>query len=268
MGPVTTLSDHFTLVDQDTPKPFVHPVRTKAGHVLTRATPADHPWHRGLWFTIKFVDEDNFWEEMEPYGTIVPRNPGSLDDDLDWIRPDGSVAITEHRTMTPVDLDEQAWALDWRFELTPTADVTLDRTPFTTWGGYGGLALRGSPEWHDTRILREGGEAKQRVAGRTGRWLDVSGRVGPGGDDDPEAGIALLDHPSNPRHPSPWYGSTFNPIYGDEPWSNFVNAAFLFHEPMPLEQGETLTMQYRVVVHDGTWDADRTEAAWQDWTGG
>jgi hypothetical protein len=243
-------------------------VRTKAGHVLTRATPADHPWHRGLWFTIKFVDEDNFWEEMEPYGTIVPRNPGSLDDDLDWIRPDGSVAITEHRTMTPVDLDEQAWALDWRFELTPTADVTLDRTPFTTWGGYGGLALRGSPEWHDTRILREGGEAKQRVAGRTGRWLDVSGRVGPGGDDDPEAGIALLDHPSNPRHPSPWYGSTFNPIYGDEPWSNFVNAAFLFHEPMPLEQGETLTMQYRVVVHDGTWDADRTEAAWQDWTGG
>jgi hypothetical protein len=265
MGPVT---DHFTLVDQDTPKPFLHPVRTKAGHVLTRATPADHPWHRGLWFTIKYVDGDNFWEEMEPFGTIVPRNPGSLEDDLDWIRPDGSVAITEHRTMTEVDLDDDAWALDWHLALTPTADVVLDRTEFTTWGGYGGLALRGSPHWHDTRMLREGGESKARVAGRTGRWLDVSGRFGTEGDDDPEAGVAILDHPSNPRHPSPWYGSTFNPIYGDEPWSNFVNAAFLFHEAMPLAAGDTLELRYRVIVHDGTWDAEWVESAWQDWTGG
>ena len=34
--------------------------------------------------------------------------------------------------------------------------VVLDRTPFTTWGGYGGLAFRGAGDWTDTRILLAG----------------------------------------------------------------------------------------------------------------
>jgi hypothetical protein len=34
------------------PKPFFHPLTTAAGHLLSLFEPHDHPWHRGLWFTI------------------------------------------------------------------------------------------------------------------------------------------------------------------------------------------------------------------------
>ncbi len=51
------------------PKPYFHPLCTPAGHVLTSFEPHDHVWHRGLWFTIKFVNGENFWEENAPFGT-------------------------------------------------------------------------------------------------------------------------------------------------------------------------------------------------------
>jgi hypothetical protein len=77
--------------------------------------------------------------------------------------------------------------------------------------------------------------------------------------------VSLLDHPDNPRHPVPFYGSTRAATYG-EGWSNFLNAAFLFHEPLELGDGEPLRVRHRVVLHDGRWDADRIAAAWDAWT--
>ena len=65
-----TVADRWRYVWADRKRPFIHPVTTPAGHVLSREAPDDHPWHHGLWFTIKFVDGDNFWEEMAPYGVL------------------------------------------------------------------------------------------------------------------------------------------------------------------------------------------------------
>ena len=83
----------------DRPRPFVHPVRTPAGHVLTVDAPADHPWHHALWFTIKYVDGDNFWEEFGDFGLLRQTSPPTVAhvghggeraaSDLEWIRPDG-----------------------------------------------------------------------------------------------------------------------------------------------------------------------------------
>ena len=47
------------------PKPFFHPLSTPAGHCLSIFEPHDHPWHRGLWFTIKLINGENFSPEQE-----------------------------------------------------------------------------------------------------------------------------------------------------------------------------------------------------------
>ena len=57
------------------PPPGAH----AGGAVLTRDAPEDHPWHHGLWFTIKFVDDDNFWEEMAPYGVLRHDGPPEVE---------------------------------------------------------------------------------------------------------------------------------------------------------------------------------------------
>jgi len=256
-------------------RPFVHPLRTPAGHVLTRDAPDDHPWHHGLWFTIKLVDGDNFWEEMAPYGVLrhdgppaVEHGPGgevTLRGALRWIRPDReTIAIHEQRALTHVPLDDDSYAVDLATVLTPTADVLLDRTPFTTWGGYGGLSLRGPGDWHDTSLLLSDGQTAERVIGEPGPWCAFTGVVGAGGAEAP-AGLAMFDGPSNRRHPVPWYGSTRAPTYGEDGWSNFLNAAFLFHEPLAVAADEALRFDHRVIVHDGVWTHEHVASHYAEW---
>ena len=241
-------------------RPNVHPLRAPSGAVLTRDAPDDHPWHHALWFTIKFVNGDNFWEEYDAYGVLRHQD----DRTVHWIKPDRETVVNvDERSIADVRLADDAYALDWMISLTPTEDVVLDRTPFTTWGGYGGLALRGRPDWTDTRILLADGSTHDRVLGTPSEWCDLSGTV-----DGGEAGILFLDHPANPRHPVPWYGSTRAATYGDEGWSNFLNAAFLWDEALEVPEGEPLSFRYRVVVHDGIWDRDRCDAERHRWLHG
>jgi Methane oxygenase PmoA len=240
-------------------RPNVHPLAAPSGALLTCDAPADHPWHHGLWFTIKFVNEENFWEEMAPYGVLRHVDPTTVH----WIRPDReTVVIVDRRSIDEVDLGvDDAYAIDWSIALEPKVDVVLDRTPFTTWGGYGGLALRGRPDWTDTRFLLADGSTHDRMLGVQSDWCDLSGSV-----DGTTAGVLLLHGPDNPRHPVPWYGSTKAATYGDEGWSNFVNAAFLWEEPLSVAGGDVLTFAFRIVVHDGIWSVDRCATEWDRWT--
>jgi hypothetical protein len=248
----------WTYVTDRAPKPYVHPLCTPAGACITRLEPPDHVWHRGLWFTIKYLNGENFWEEDAPYGTQVPVGT----DRLEWRAPSGEVVIDEHRVLAATELADDAHALDWSSSLSAVCDVELDRTPFQGWGGYGGLTLRGRPDWHDTRLLLAGGaEPGDRVIGVRAPWCDLSGDI----DGVGACGVTILDAATNPRHPVPWYGSTRSLVYGDDGWSNFLNASFLFDAPLALAAGETLRLDYRVIVHDGSWSAPRADAAYSEW---
>lgn len=262
-----TVDDRVTYVWGARRRPMVHPLATPAGVVLTRDAPADHPWHHGLWFTIKYVNGENFWEEYDAYGVLRHDGPPTVQASgrgvlvrggLRWIRPDReTVVLREQRLLHYERLGVDAYRLGFSTRLRAEADVVLDRTPFTTWGGYGGLTLRGRSDWHDTRILLDDGVERSRAVGERSRWFALDGPVGTG--DDP-AGVLVIPAASNPRMPHPWYASTKADTYGDEGWSNFANAAFLWDGPLALERGCVVPLQYTVVVHDGLWDLDRIRA--------
>jgi hypothetical protein len=121
------------------------------------------------------------------------------------------------------------------------------------------LALRGRADWHDTRLLLDDGVEQPRVAPQRSRWCDVSGVA-----DDAEVGVCILDHPSNPAHPVPFYATCpAGEGYG-QGWANTVYPAFLWDGPLTLAAGEPLRFRYRVITHDGTWDASKAEGAWSD----
>ena len=140
-----------------------------------------------------------------------------------------------------------------------TRDAAPSSTaPFTgTWGGYSGLALRGRADWHDTRLLLDDGAAP-------GHRVASSARGGATSPAPPTAagGRVVLDHPANPAHPVPVLRlCRAGEGYGDG-WANTVYPAFLWDGPLTLAVGDPLRFRYRVVVHDGAWDAARSEAAW------
>jgi hypothetical protein len=78
------VKDRWTYNADHRKRPNLHPVAAPSGAVLTRDAPDDHPWHHGLWFTIKFVNGENFWEEQPPYGVLRHRDEHAIE----WIRPD------------------------------------------------------------------------------------------------------------------------------------------------------------------------------------
>jgi hypothetical protein len=61
--------------------------------------------------------------------------------------------------------------------------------------------------------------------------------------------IGMIDHPTNPRAPVPWYNKSGNGF-------NYMNAAFLFHEQVTVKRGESLKFNYRMCYRDGEWTRD------------
>ena len=65
-------------------KPFLHPLRTLSGIVVTRGFPVekiegettDHLWHRGLWYGYEDINGVDFWRELgeDKTGRIVSRS--------------------------------------------------------------------------------------------------------------------------------------------------------------------------------------------------
>ena len=242
-------------------KPHVHPLATPAGVVLTRVEPPDHPWQRGLWFVVKFVDGDNFWEELDPPGYGVQRHDGprrrtgaTIEGELDWIRPDRrTVAVRERRRLTHVPLGDDAYAIDWDVTLVAAADALLDRTPFTgTWGatrGWPSGAGRtgATPAWSSTT-------ARSTTGWRPGGHGGATCRARP--TDSPWACACSTTRPtrrtrcrSTPAAGPGTATATAGPTRCTPRSCGMV--------PVPWPPGEPLRFRYRVVVHDDIWDAAR-----------
>ncbi|MEZ5238764.1 MAG: DUF6807 family protein [Microthrixaceae bacterium] len=136
--------------------------------------------------------------------------------------------------------------------------------PYTTWGGYGGLTFRGHGDWRDTSLGTAGVEETDALRGERSPWCRLEGPLEGRADGAERAGIAILDHPANPRHPTPWYASTRSETYG-EGWSNFANAAFLWDGALALGAGERLRQRYLVLTWDGSLPRNHLEAAFDRW---
>jgi len=257
----TLLTYHFA---SDAGFPWIHPVRTPGGDVLTEFAPGDHAWHRAVWFSWKILNGVNYWDwagrkSGKPAGTTqcvgkeefrAGKDSGTIAVALQYSAAEKPV-LTERRQITiGLPRPDGSYAMDWKMTFTAGGeDVVFERTPpppkGKAWGGYGGLSFRGVKGMSQIRVIdSEGREAKQGH-GRAARWMDFSGAVRPGGK---IGGVAIFDHPDNPRHPTPWYVS---PAGG----MAYFGPAFIFVEPYKLSAGKSFTLSYRMLIHPGRRDA-------------
>ena len=102
-------------------KPFLFPLRTAKGTVVTRGYPleprpferTDHPHHIGLWFNYGDVNGLDFWNNSDAVpparaakmGTVVHKrvleaasgqDKGTLDVEMDWVDSNGTVLLKEN----------------------------------------------------------------------------------------------------------------------------------------------------------------------------
>jgi hypothetical protein len=250
------------------PKPFLAPLRTASGAVITRGYPMellpgesrDHPHHRGLWFTHGDVNGVDFWMneqagENPRYGFVLTRKvlevkggekSGTIHALFEWQTPDQKPLLSEDRSMVFYS-DPKLRIID--FDVTFTA--LQDKVKFgDTKEGFFAIRLLDSLSERKggtgTMTNAEGRQKMKEVWGKPSPWVDYAGTL-----DGQKIGIAIFDHPGNPKHPTTWHSRDYglfaaNP-FGDHDFQNDKTK----DGSVTIEKGKSLRFRYRVLIHPG-----------------
>jgi hypothetical protein len=254
------------------PKPYIHPLHAPGGAIVSLALPHDHLHHRGLWLAWPNVNGINFWEEHfapEQTGHVYhrgfePRAVASGETGFtsrqNWVtltgEPfiDGRFGVTIHAARG----DARVLSIDVALHAAGKA-VKLGTPP-----QYHGLGYRCARSMDNGRILNANGdEGPEATNGARASWCNYSGQLdGIERADLPAqsggwAGVTLFDHPTNPRHPTPWF--TMHRPFG------FMAPALSFHEPYAMAPDQTLTLRYGVLIHRGPADAGQLTRWYEEW---
>ncbi|MFT4028342.1 MAG: PmoA family protein [Protaetiibacter sp.] len=251
----------------DTPKPYIHPLRTPAGVVVTGFAPEDHSWHHGLQFAMPRVDAHNLWgggtyfspEEgyrvVEDQGSIVHlgwaeefegRSAG-ISEVIAWRGHGGEPLVNEVRRWAFRSAsieDSDALVIDFATTLRSAtgADVALE-TPAQRGrpdGGYGGLFLRLAEGFHAVALDGDGVDLTE--SGGESRTMVVHGVTGD--DELVTLGLAFGENPRVGHHR--W-------LHRFDPFSA-IGWAVAYVDGLVVPVGAELAFQHRLVLADGHLD--------------
>lgn len=250
----------------DLRKPYLHPLRTASGKIVTRRYPMemvegesrDHVHHRGLWFTHGNVNGLDFWanepSQKGTKGKVVlkkitalesGRKSGRIAARFDWAAVDtDKTLLAEHRSMTFYS-DPTLRTIDFDIVLTAIEEVVFGDTK------EGTFAIRLAEPLNEkkgtgTMRTAEGAEKEAAVWGKRSPWVDYRGEI-----EGEKLGVAIFDHPTNPRHPTYWhsrgYGLFAANIFGVRDFTRDKSK----DGSLKLSPGQTLRLRYRVLIHSG-----------------
>lgn len=247
----------------ESPKPYLHPIRTRAGRVVSLFRPHDHVWHKGIAWSLPNVGDENFWGgptyvhgqsyvQQDNNGTQQHRRVVDIGlteetawftHELDWITQSGHTVITERRTITATLLSAEAWALTFDTTMTNTSGQDIAFGSPTTRGrenaGYGGLFWRGPRDFTGGDVVTPDGIGGDEVRGRRAGWMAFAGRHD---GDSAESLVLLVDHEANPHHPPQWFTRTVE--------FACLNPAPFFSEELVVADGATVRFRYGAGVAD------------------
>ena len=238
---------------------FIHPLQSPAGRILTDAFPVGHAHQHAIfsaWTRATFHgDTVDFWNKHRRTGYNEAVS-------VDSVRENG---FTVTRRMVSRE-HGPAVIETWKVTVHDRADVhiidiSLHQEPATGEPVhlqefiYGGFAYRGSAAWNEAaestyvgpmQILTGMGTTNRESANNErSRWVAAYGPV-----EGHVAGVVLMDHPSNFRHPQPVR------LHPKMPY--FVFAPVILG-PFDIDAATPYAARYRIIAYDGVPDAETVE---------
>jgi hypothetical protein len=271
--------------DKNKGKPFFDPVSVAGGPALTNFKPADHPWHYGLWFSWKYINHVNYWEENKDTGdaegittwrkpeiATQPDGSAAIKMDVIYANPKGIVDLTETRAIEiSAPTADGSYALDWRATFTAGKEgAILDRTPMpgepqgVVNGGYAGLSVRMAAQPLTMNVMTPGGPVVEFPSSRARpatpavgcNFIDNGKDVG---------GIAFFGDPANPGGANaPWYLINDNTTNNGEGF-RFMCSAVLAPKVLTLKATEKMELHYRIGLSPRAWTAQSLKATLEQW---
>jgi len=283
--------------DAKIPKPYMHPLRSAEGIVVTRGFPMvrnipgeskDHPHHRALYYTHGDINGVDFWGEAE-FAEKAPVQAGGKTYRASEQLPNGRTVLTK---LEEVKSGADAGSLRARFNLVgPDGKVMGEETQAYTFRGDGSTrtidceftthALKTPLKMGDTkegtfaiRVVKaleepavkmlnsEGAVGEKNIWGKRATWVDYSGTV-----EGKKLGIAIFDNPTNPKHPTYWHARGYG-LFAVNPFGehDFYNDKKR-DGSITIKPGESLTFRYRVLIHDGDASEAKVAEAYEQYAG-
>jgi len=246
-----TVGDKFFtsyLFSEDEKYPFFYPVNGPvSGGSVTSMRNGEYPHHSSLFFGCDLVNGGNYWQESLERGRIISLNAKILkqggdtaiiSDECIWSREDALSPVRDIRKIIITAPDANTRQIDIEIRMEMLTDVTIMKTNHSLFSVR--MAADLSVLNGGTMINAEGLENEKATFGKPSPWIDYYGKRG-----NLVEGLALLQHPSNPWFPSPWFTRDYGfmsptPMYWPE---NGINTI--------LKKGTIINLRYRVIVHSG-----------------
>jgi hypothetical protein len=242
-------------------KPGFHPLQLLGGESLTALQPPDHKWHYGLWFSWKYINHVNYWEEKNgrPDGRTVWDQPklkkesdgaALITMNLRYISPSNEVMMTEKREIRVSPPDKEGgvtidWASKFKAGKTP---LVLDRTPMpgeehgAVNGGYAGLSVRAAQSPAVCEFVTAEGPVKKFESDRARPNSKAAAcNITQNGRTD---GLAIISDPHNLGGDSPWYMVNSKSMHWFSP-------VLLAPAPKKVKPHESFTWKFRIMTRAG-----------------
>jgi hypothetical protein len=265
-------------VYEDVTRPFLYPVIGPNDLPVTRNWPMgfkegeakDHPHHRSFWYAHGEINGHDFWSETDRAGTTQhvyfkeitsgPRQ-GRIVSLNNLVAKDGSIVGTDTRTITIHNRPLNERVID--FDITIHAshgDLTLGDTK------EGSMAIRLAPTMRlkgdvaAGHIVNSEGVTGDATWGKRAKWVDYYGPV-----QGQTVGVAIFDHPDNPRHPTWWHVRNYG-LFAANPFGihNFERKDKGVGD-FSVPAGTSVTWNYRFYMHEGDTKAADVAGRYQDY---
>ena len=255
---VAVYRDGRGTIPTSSPRPYLHPVRTQAGVVVSAQHPADHDWHNGIGMAIPDVNGTHFWGGgtyvhgegyvlLDNHGMIIG-DPPELDGDaftqqLQWIGHDGSAQLREERSISWSAVDHRTWRLIFESRLHADAGAELNSpgSKGRVGGGYGGFFWR-FPACDDVEVLTADARGEDEVHGSVAPWVAWSANFTAGPGISGPATIVVAA-PESVSVGDPWFIRV-----RDYPG---LGSALAWDRPVILASGAVLHRRFDVAIADG-----------------
>ena len=262
-------------------KPYLYPLSTAAGIVVTRHFPMesfpgetnDHPHQRGLFFSHGDINGSNFWA-TEP-GSDTPNKgrmvlkkvldaqggaaSGAIRAVFEAQDSEGRAIMTETRTIA-FHSDPRLRTIDYEIRIDAIRKLTFNDTKEGTFGIR--LATSMTEDKGGRMVNAEGQETEKNVWGKRSPWVDYYVPV-----DGQTAGVAIFDHPANPRHPTYWHARAYG-LFAANPFGERDFTGDKSRDgSLTVEPGGSLRFRYRVVIHPGDVRSAHIAELYRQYTG-
>jgi len=265
---------------KDVPRPYFYPLNGPGELPMTRNWPMvnaeneehDHPHHRSLWYAHGEVNGQDFWSETKNFGKIVHQGfqkiqsgkEGAIIMSRDkWIAANGETVCTDQRTVriyNPANASERIFDFDITLNASE-GDVTFGDTKEGTMAVRLAETMRLKGKVGKGHIINSAGIRDDETWGKRADWCDYFGPV-----EGKTVGIAIFDHPSNPRHPTWWHVRDYG-LFAANPFGqhDFEKLPDKQAGNLKLPKGESLTFRYRFYLHEGDNEKARVAEKYADY---